>query len=141
MTERNVDRIDHIGIAVKSVDDYIPYYRDVLGLEFKGIEVVEREKVKTAMFQVGDGPTLIELLEPTDPDSAVGKFLASRGEGIHHICFGVKNVEEALQKAKEAGVQLIHETPFKGAGGALVAFLHPKSTGKVLTELSEGSHH
>ncbi len=127
--------IEHIGIAVKNLDESIKYYEKVLGLSCYNIEEVKDQKVKTAFFQVGD--TKLELLESTDPEGPIGKFIEKKGEGIHHIAFAVENIEEKLQKAEENGVRLIDKQPRKGAEGLDIAFLHPKSTFGVLTELCE----
>lgn len=132
----NIKKIDHIGIAVKNIDDHIHFYQQTLGLEFLGYKTVESQKIKTAMFQIG-AETIIELLEPISTDSTIANFLEKRGEGLHHICYGVESVEHALKVAKNDGIRLIHEIPFIGAKGKKVAFLHPKSTGNVLTEFSE----
>ncbi len=131
----NVSHLEHIGIAVKSLDEAIPYYENVLGLKCYNIEEVAEQKVKTAFFQVGQ--TKIELLESTDPEGPVGKFIEKRGEGVHHIAFCVKDIEGALEECAEKGVGLIDKTPRKGAEGLSIAFLHPKSTQGVLTELCE----
>lgn len=136
MTESRVKTLDHIGIAVKNIEEHIPYYRDVLKLEFLGIESVESQKIKTAVFKISDN-TVIEVFEPTEPSTSVAKFIEKRGEGLHHICFGVDNIEEALTDAKKNNIKLINDKPFIGAKGVKVAFLHPSSTGKVLTEFSE----
>ncbi len=127
--------IEHIGIAVKSLDETIPYYEKLLGTACYAIEEVKDQKVKTAFFKIGD--TKIELLESTDPEGPVGKFIEKKGEGIHHIAFAVKGIEGALEEAKENGIRLIDETPRKGAEGMTIAFLHPKSSYGVLTELCE----
>ena len=127
--------IEHIGIAVKNLDESIKYYEDVLGLECYNIEEVKEQKVKTAFFKVGD--TKIELLESTDPEGPIGKFVEKKGEGIHHIAFAVNNIEEKLKHAEEKGVRLVDTSPRKGAEGLDIAFLHPKSTFGVLTELCE----
>jgi methylmalonyl-CoA/ethylmalonyl-CoA epimerase len=127
--------IEHIGIAVKSLDEAIPYYEKLLGTTCYAIEEVKDQKVKTAFFKIGD--TKIELLESTDPEGPVGKFIEKKGEGIHHIAFAVKGIEGALEEAKENGIRLIDETPRKGAEGMTIAFLHPKSSFGVLTELCE----
>ncbi|MFZ5805856.1 MAG: methylmalonyl-CoA epimerase [Verrucomicrobiota bacterium] len=127
-----IQKIDHLGIAVKSLEESIKYYETALGLKCEGVEEVSSQKVKTAFFCVGE--THIELLEPTAPDSPIAKFLEKHGEGIHHVAFHTDDVEAQLQKAKDAGCQLIHEKPFEGAANKLVAFLHPKSTHGVLTE-------
>ena len=127
-----ITKIDHLGIAVKSIEETAKYYETALGLKCTGREEVPSQKVKTAFFQAGE--TNIELLEPTSPDSPVAKFLAEKGEGIHHVAFGCDNITEQLAGAKNAGVRLIHEVPFTGAHNKLVAFLHPKATYGVLTE-------
>lgn len=128
-----IKKIDHLGIAVNSIEKAMDYFEKTLGLECEGIETVESQKVKTAFFVVGE--THIELLEPTSDDSAVAKYLAKNGEGVHHIAFQTDNVEEQLSHAEECGCNLINRTPVEGAGGKKIAFLHPKSTCGVLTEL------
>ena len=130
-----MEKIEHIGIAVRNIEEQLPYYEQILGLKCYNIEVVEDQKVKTAFFKVGD--TKIELLEPTSPDSTIAKFIETRGEGVHHIAYATKSVKDALKKAEEKGVQLIDKEPRKGAEGLNIAFLHPRSTGRVLTELCE----
>ena len=127
--------IEHIGIAVKSIEEHLPYYEGVLGLKCYNIEVVEDQKVKTAFFKIGQ--TKLELLEPTSEDSTIAKFIETRGEGVHHIAYATSDLENALETAKEKGVQLIDQKPRKGAEGLNIAFLHPRLTGKVLTELCE----
>jgi len=127
--------IEHIGIAVKNLSDSISYYENVLGLKCYSIEEVKDQKVKTAFFKIGE--TKIELLEATDPDSPIGKFIENKGEGIHHIAYAVHDIESALKEVEAKGVRLIDKTPRKGAEGLEIAFLHPKSTGGVLTELCE----
>lgn len=124
--------IEHIGIAVADMQEAIKYYEEVLGLECYAIEEVVDQKVKTAFFKVGQ--TKIELLESTDPEGPIGKFIANRGPGIHHIAFAMPDVGQALAGAKEKGVRLIDELPRKGAEGLSIGFLHPKSTFGVLTE-------
>ena len=131
----DITHIEHIGIAVKSIEEQLPYYEGVLGLKCYNIETVEDQKVKTAFFKVGG--TKIELLEPTSPESTIAKFIESRGEGVHHIAYATKSVKNALKKAEEKGVQLIDKEPRKGAEGLNIAFLHPRSTGRVLTEFCE----
>ena len=128
-------RIEHIGIAVNSLSDAIPFYEKVLGLKCYNIEEVADQKVKTAFFMVGQ--TKIELLESTDPEGPIGKFIEKRGEGIHHMAYAVDNIEERLKEAEAAGVRLIDAEPRQGAEGLSIAFLHPKSTFGVLTELCE----
>ncbi|MBU2650686.1 MAG: methylmalonyl-CoA epimerase [Bacteroidetes bacterium] len=130
-----LSHIEHIGIAVRNLDEAIPYYENVLGLRCYAIEEVTDQKVKTAFFKVGQ--TKLELLESTDPEGPIGKFIEKRGEGIHHIAFAVKDLEERLQEAEKKGVRLIDEKPRKGAEGLDIAFLHPKSTFGVLTEFCE----
>lgn len=124
--------IDHIGIAVHSIEDNLPHYEGTLGLTCEKIEEVASQKVRTAFFKVGD--TYLELLEPTAPDSPVAKFLEKNGEGVHHIAFHTKDVQTALDHAASRGARLLHEKPIPGAHHKLVAFLHPKSTHGVLTE-------
>lgn len=128
-------RIEHIGIAVKSLDEAIPYFEQVIGVTCYAIEDVPEQKVKTAFFKIGD--TKIELLESTDPEGPVGKFIEKKGEGVHHIAFEVDGLAEKLQIAEERGIQLIDKTPRKGAEGLNIGFLHPRSTFGVLTELCE----
>jgi methylmalonyl-CoA/ethylmalonyl-CoA epimerase len=127
--------IEHIGIAVNSLSDAIPFYEKVLGLKCYSIEEVADQKVKTAFFMVGG--TKIELLESTDSDGPIGKFIEKRGEGIHHIAYAVEDIEDKLREAEAAGVRLIDAEPRRGAEGLSIAFLHPKSTFGVLTELCE----
>ena len=124
--------IEHIGIAVKSLTEAIPFYEKVLGLKCYAIEEVKDQKVKTAFFMVGQ--TKIELLESTDPEGPIGKFIEKRGEGIHHLAFAQEDIAGALKSAEEKGVQLIDKTPRKGAEGLNIGFLHPKSTFGVLME-------
>ena len=128
-------KIDHLGIAVNSVDEGKTFWTDALGLEFEGTETVAEQKVTTAFFPVGESE--VELLESTAPDGPIAKYIDKKGPGIQHIAFRVENIEAALQELKEKGVRLIDETPRKGAGGAKIAFLHPKATGGVLVELCE----
>lgn len=128
-------RVDHIGIAVTSLDEVLPYYTETLGLTLMGIEEVASEQVKVAFLDAGN--TKIELLEPLSEQSAIHQFIEKKGQGIHHVAFGVESIETRLQELKENGVRLIHEVPKKGAGGAQVAFLHPKSSHGVLYEVCE----
>lgn len=127
-----IQRIDHLGIAVKSLEDSIPYYEQTLGLKCEKKEEVESQKVRTAFFHVGE--VHLELLEPTSPESPIAKFLEKNGEGVHHVAFYTDAIESQLKQASESGCRLIHEVPFEGAANKLVAFLHPKSTHGVLTE-------
>ena len=133
------NKINHIGIAVHSIDASVPFYRDVMGMEFEGTEVVEEQKVKVAFLAVGE--SRIELLEPTSPDSPVAKFLEKKGEGTHHLAYEVADIEAVLADLKAKGVRLIDETPRSGAHGTRIAFLHPKATGGVLTEICQCSGH
>jgi len=125
-------KIDHLGIAVKSLDEAIAFYEKSLGLKCDGVEEIESQQVRTAFFSIGD--THIELLEPTSEDSPVSKFMAKNGEGIHHVAYQTEDIQAQLNQAREAGCKLINEEPVAGAGGKKVAFLHPKSTHGVLTE-------
>ena len=132
----NISHIEHLGIAVKSLEEAIPYYENILGLKCYSIEEVADQKVKTAFFKVGQ--TKIELLEPTSEDSTIAKFIEKRGEGIHHMSFAIEDgVANALAEVEAKGVRLIDKAPRKGAEGLNIAFLHPKSTCSVLTELCE----
>jgi methylmalonyl-CoA/ethylmalonyl-CoA epimerase len=130
-----INKVDHIGIAVSNLDEAVKLYKEVLGLELNGIEVVEEQKVKVAFFPVGD--TEIELLESTSPEGPIAKFIEAKGQGIQHIALRVDNIEAALEEMKAKGMRLIDEKPRYGAGGARIAFLHPKSTNGVLIELCE----
>ncbi len=131
----NISHIEHIGIAVKNLDEAIKYYEEVLNLKCYAIEEVEDQKVKTAFFKVGD--TKIELLEPTSPESPIAKFIEKKGEGIHHIAFAVKDISNSIKEVESKGINLIDKQPRKGAEGLSIAFLHPKSTLGVLTEFCE----
>lgn len=131
----DITHIEHLGIAVKSIEESLPYYEQVLGLKCYNIEEVPDQKVKTAFFKVGQ--TKIELLEPTSEESTIAKFIEKKGEGIHHIAFNVPSVSEALAEAESKGVRLIDKAPRGGAEKLNIAFLHPKSTCSVLTELCE----
>jgi methylmalonyl-CoA/ethylmalonyl-CoA epimerase len=127
-----ISRIDHVGVAVKSLAEAVPFYEISFGLKCERIEEVPSQKVRTAFFAVGE--VHIELLEPVSEDSPVAKFIEKNGEGVHHIAFCTDDVTAQLSLAKEGGCRLVHEVPFEGAGGKMVAFLHPKSTFGVLTE-------
>jgi methylmalonyl-CoA/ethylmalonyl-CoA epimerase len=132
-----VEKIDHIGIAVKSINEALPYYRDVLGLEFTGTEVVEEQKVRVAFLKIGESK--IELLEPTSDDSPIAKFLEKRGGGIHHIAVRTDTIVEDLAKHRDSEVRLIDNEPRIGAHEMRIAFIHPKSTSGVLLELCQES--
>ncbi len=127
--------IEHIGIAVKSLEEAIPYYENTLGLKCYAIEEVADQKVKTAFFKIGQ--TKLELLESTDPEGPIGKFIEKRGQGVHHIAFAVNDIEKNLEEAESKGIRLIDKAPRNGAEGLDIAFLHPKSTFGVLTEFCE----
>lgn len=129
-------KIDHLGIAVNSMEEGKNFWTDVLGLKFAGTETVEEQKVTTGFFPVGESE--VELLESTSPDGPVAKYIEKRGQGIQHVAFCVENIEEALEELKAKGIRLIDEKPRKGAGGKKIAFLHPKATSGVLVELCEG---
>ena len=134
-------KIQHLGVAVGSIDEALAFWRDGLGLELKEIEVVEDQGVRVAMLPIGE--SRIELLEATGEDTPVGRFVAKRGAGMHHLCVEVEDISAKLSELKARGVRLIDEQPRIGAGGALVAFVHPASTGGVLIELTQqgtGSH-
>ncbi|MCP4718612.1 MAG: methylmalonyl-CoA epimerase [Desulfobacteraceae bacterium] len=128
-------KIDHLGIAVSSIDEKKNFWIDAMGLTLTGTETVEAQKVTTAFLPVGESE--VELLESTDVDGPVAKYIEKKGEGIQHVAFQVENIEEALAELKEKGIQLIDQVPRKGAGGAKIAFLHPKATAGVLVELCE----
>ena len=131
-------KINHIGIAVHSLDASIPFYRDQLGMNFEGMEEVPDQQVRVAFLQVGE--SRIELLEPTSENSPVAKYLEKKGEGIHHIAYEVEDIAATLESMKEQGVRLIDEAPRHGAHDSLIAFLHPKASGGVLTEICQASH-
>jgi methylmalonyl-CoA epimerase len=130
-----IKKVDHIGIAVANLKEALKFYEETLGIKCTGVEEVAEQKVRTAFLPVGD--TEIELLESTDPDGTIARFIEKRGEGIHHIALRVDGIEAALEKMKAAGIRLLDEVPRPGAGGARIAFLHPKDTGGVLIELTE----
>lgn len=130
-----IKKVDHIGIAVTSIEQSLSYYQDVLGLKVEGIETVESQGVKVAFLDAGN--TMLELLEPLSEESPVAKFISKRGEGIHHIALGVESIQDRIDEMKDKGIVMIDNTPRRGAHEAKVAFLHPKSTGGVLYELCE----
>ena len=131
-------KINHIGIAVKSLEESIPFYRDNLGMAFLGTEEVAEQKVKVAMLQVGESK--IELLEPTSEESPVAKFIEKSGPGIHHLAYEVENIEAAIAKLLSDGTRMIDEKPRNGAHGTRIAFIHPKSSNGLLTELCQPNH-
>ncbi|RLD47306.1 MAG: methylmalonyl-CoA epimerase [Bacteroidetes bacterium] len=133
-----LSHIEHIGIAVKNLEDAISYYEKVLGLTCYAIEEVEDQKVKTAFFKIGQ--TKLELLESTSPEGPVARFIEKRGQGIHHIAFAVEGIAESLKEAEQKGIQLIDREPRKGAEGLDIGFLHPKSTFGALTEFCEDNN-
>ena len=128
-----VGKVDHIGIAVKNLDETLKFYEDILGMKCVEKEVVEDQKVKVAFLPIGD--TEVELLESTDEDGPIAKFIEKKGEGIQHIAYKVDDIEKAIEEFKEKGIRTIDENPRYGAGGAKIAFLHPKATSGVLVEL------
>ena len=131
----DISKVDHIGIAVKSIEETLKFYEGVLGIKCQGKEEVADQKVITAFFPVGD--TEVELLQSTSEDGTIAKFIEKKGEGMHHIAFRVDNIEKALKELKAKGIRLIDEVPRLGAGGAKIAFIHPKATNGVLIEISE----
>ena len=130
-----ITQINHIGIAVQSLDSHIPFYRDVLKLEFKGTEEVAEQKVRVAMFQAGE--VKIELLEPTSEESPIAKHIEKSGEGIHHIALETDNIETEIKNMTDNDIRMIDQTPRVGAHNTKIAFIHPKSSGRVLTELCQ----
>ncbi len=130
-----IKHLDHIGIAVKSIEQAGKFYTEIMGLKIEDIETVEEQKVNVAFLPITDSE--VELLESTEPDGPVAKFIDSKGEGVQHIAYRVENIEEALEELKEKGVRLIDQKPRKGAGGAMIAFIHPKETNGVLVELCQ----
>ncbi|TYB32215.1 MAG: methylmalonyl-CoA epimerase [Candidatus Mcinerneyibacterium aminivorans] len=130
-----IEKIDHIGIAVKSLEKHLPFYTKILGLELIGKEEIEDQKVKVAMIKVGN--VKIELLEPTVDDSPIAKFIDKRGEGMHHIAYHSNDIKKEIKNLKENDIRMIDKKPREGAHGTKIAFVHPKSSGKVLTEICE----
>lgn len=130
-----VVKVDHIGIAVKNLEESLKFYEEILGMKCQGTEVVEEQKVKVAFLPIGD--TEAELLESTDEEGPIAKYIEKKGEGIQHIAYKVENIEKAIAEMKEKGIRMIDEKPRYGAGGAKIAFIHPKSTHGVLIELCE----
>ena len=131
-------KINHIGIAVKSLEESIPFYRDLLAMPFAGIEVVAEQKVRVAMLQVGESK--IELLDPKSDDSSVARFIEKYGPGIHHLAYEVNDIEAAIARLMAEGARMIDEKPRAGAHGTRIAFVHPKSSNGVLTELCQCGH-
>ena len=133
-----LQKINHIGIAVQSLEASIPFYRDALSMPFQGFEEVAEQKVRVAMLQVGESK--IELLEPTSPDSPIAKYLEKSGPGIHHVAYEVADIEAAIAAMQRQGARMIDELPRNGAHGTKIAFVHPKSSCGVLTELCQSAH-
>jgi len=131
-------KINHIGIAVKSLEETLPFYRDNLGMEVRGIEEVAEQKVRVAMLQIGE--SMIELLEPTSEDSPIAKFMEKNAPGIHHVAYEVHDIEAAIARLTADGARMIDEKPRSGAHGTRIAFIHPKSSKGVLTELCQSGH-
>ena len=127
-----VEKLDHIGVAVNSIDEALPFFRDALGMKYLKTEEIPSQKVRVAFLDAGG--THVELVEAASPDAAIAKHIETRGPGLHHLAWSVKNIEEALKILKAKGVRLIDETPRTGAGGKTIAFIHPKSASGVLTE-------
>ena len=130
-----IRKISHIGIAVRDLDQQVAFYRDVMGLAYEGTEVVQDQQVRVAIFRVGE--SAIELLEPTSPQSPVARHLDKKGEGIHHLAYDVEGIQQTLENLQQKGARLIDQSPRDGAHGKRIAFIHPKSTFGVLTELCE----
>ncbi|GLB58111.1 methylmalonyl-CoA epimerase [Cytobacillus sp. NCCP-133] len=130
-----IKKVDHIGIAVRSLDEALPFYTETLQLEFLGIEEVKSQGVKVAFIKAGE--TKLELLEPTSQESPIAKFIERRGEGLHHVALGVDSIQDRIKVMKEKGIKMLGDEPKPGAGGAQVAFMHPKSTGGILYEFCE----
>lgn len=130
-----LNKIDHIGIAVRSIEEKIPLYRDVLGLEFLGEELVPSQNVRVAFFQIGE--SMIELLEPTSEESPIARYLDKYGEGIHHLAAGTDDIDAAREKAAAGGLRLLSDEPLDGAHGKLISFVHPRDTGGVLLEFTQ----
>lgn len=130
--------VNHIGIAVRSIESQREFYEKVLGAVFEGIEIVSDQKVRVAFLRIG--PVRLELLEPTDPSSTIAGFIEKRGEGLHHVAYTVHDLDQCLERLRQQGIRLIDEKPRTGAHQARIAFVHPKSSGGVLTELCEPQH-
>ncbi len=134
--------VDHVGIAVTNLEQGVALYKGLLGLELEGVEEVPREKLRVAFLRLAAGSPIghIELLEATDPDSNIGRFIAKKGPGLHHVAFAAEDMDQALANCREAGLRLLNEEPVAGAHGKMVTFLHPKDTGGVLVEICAGGH-
>ncbi len=134
--------VDHVGIAVTNLDDAVKLYKGLLGLELDGVEEVPREKIRVAFLRLAKGSGIghIELLEALDPDSNIGRFIAKKGPGLHHVAFAADDMTQALANCREAGIRLLNEEPVVGAHGKMVTFLHPKDTGGVLVEICSAEH-
>lgn len=132
-------KIDHVGIAVHSIDDKMELYRDAFGLEFDGVETVEEQGVRVAFFRLGE--SLIELLEPLDDTGPIARFLQRHGEGIHHLAAGCEDIDEAREQVSSHGLRLLSDEPLDGAHGKRISFMHPKDTGGVLFELTQRRDH
>lgn len=130
-----LEKIDHIGIAVESIDEKLELYRDVLGLEYDGEEIVEEQGVRVAFFRLGESH--VELLEPLDADSPIARFIERHGEGVHHLAAGCDDIDDARRRATEGGLRLLSEEPVRGARDKLISFVHPKDTGGVLLEFCQ----
>ncbi|MFE4522658.1 methylmalonyl-CoA epimerase [Cytobacillus firmus] len=130
-----IKKVDHIGIAVRSIDEALPFYTETLKLEFLGLEEVDSQGVKVAFIKAGE--TKLELLEPISEESPIAKFIENRGEGLHHVALGVDSIQERINEMKEQGIRMLQDEPKVGAGGAHVAFMHPKSAGGILYEFCE----
>jgi methylmalonyl-CoA/ethylmalonyl-CoA epimerase len=133
-----LSKINHIGVAVKSIEEALPFYHETLGMALMGTEEVPSQQVKVAFLMVGESK--IELLEPTSPESPVAKFLEKNGPGVHHVAYSVPDIEQAIAILTAGGTRMIDAVPRNGAHGARIAFIHPKSSGGVLTELCQGEH-
>jgi methylmalonyl-CoA/ethylmalonyl-CoA epimerase len=133
-----LSKINHLGVAVRSLDESLPFYRDSLGMAFAGTEEVASQKVRVAFLKIGESK--IELLEPTAEDSPVAKFLEKNGPGVHHVAYEVEDIEAAIAQLTASGMKMIDAVPRDGAHGAKIAFVHPKSSGGVLTELCQVGH-
>lgn len=142
LPEGMAGHVDHIGIAVKNLEEGVKLYSGLLGLELEGVEEVPREKIRVAFLRLKAGSDFghIELLEAMDPDSNIGRFIEKKGAGLHHVAFAAEDMEQALANCRAAGMRLLNEEPLPGAHGKSIVFLHPKDTGGVLVEICSGGH-